>query len=98
MTTTAIDLNDTGCDDTLGVRIMVGDTVRVTSWGAPIRLADVGRTAQVRGVTRRRRLILADTDPVDPIARGGAVSPGCVAVARRDGTPGHEGNRTERDA
>jgi len=78
--------------DTLGVPVLIGDTVTVTAWGDPVRLVDVGRTARVVAVNRHGRLSLdCGTDP-DPIARGRAVSPGCLAVARRDGKAGHEGN------
>lgn len=93
--TTTIDRNDTGRDDTLGVRIMVGDVVTITAWGAPVRLIDTGRRAQITGVNRAGNLILDSApfgDAHDPIARGRAVRPGYVAVARRDGAPGHEGN------
>lgn len=77
--------------DTLGVPIHVYDRVTVTAWGHPIRLADTGRTAVVVGFTAHRNVKLA-ADGDDPIARGRAVSPGCLAVTRRDGQPGYEGN------
>ena len=79
--------------DALGVTIELGDLVRVIHWGAPVRLVDTGRTAHVGGFTAHGNVILAghNTDR-DPIARGRAVSPGMLAVARRDGVPGHEGN------
>lgn len=77
--------------DTLGVTIEVGDTVTVTSWGAPVRLVDTGRRALVVGFTRSGNVhLLAEYS--DAIANGRAVSPGMLAVARRDGQPGHEGN------
>lgn len=79
--------------DTLGVAIRVGDTVRVTSWGAPVRLNDTNRTAGVAGFSRTGNVILDDHDDPDPIARGRSVRPGYLAVARRDGQMGHEGNR-----
>lgn len=80
--------------DTLGVTIRRGDTVTVIAWGAPVRLIDTGRLARVVSITPRGNVILADThNPSDPIARGRSVSPGLLAVARRDGRPGHEGNR-----
>jgi hypothetical protein len=77
--------------DTLGVPIVIGDTVTVTAYGSPIRLIDTGRRATVTGFTRTGNVTLLDPTP-DPVARGRAVRPGCLAVARRDGTPGHEGN------
>lgn len=80
--------------DTLGVPVGIGDTVTVTSWGAPVRLVDTGRKAKVVGFTRTGNVVLEDLDhPHDPIARGRAVRPGYLAVARRDGLPGHEGNK-----
>ena len=78
--------------DTLGVEFRVGDVVTVTAWGHPVRLVDTGRTATVTGFTASGRVKL--DDPVsDPIARGRAVPGSCLAVARRDGATGHEGNR-----
>lgn len=80
--------------DALGATIQRGDTVTVIAWGAPVRLIDTGRRARVVNFTPAGNVILADTHhPTDPIARGRAVSPGYLAVARRDGKPGHEGNR-----
>lgn len=80
--------------DTLGVEIRPGDTVTVTAYGAPIRLTDTGRRATVAGFTRAGNVVLfGGARNPDPIANGRAVSPGCLAVARRDGEPGHEGNR-----
>lgn len=82
--------------DTLGVEIEAGDVVTVTAWGDPIRLIDTGRRALVDGFTTRGNVRLSAItvlDAADPIARGRAVSPGMLAVARCDGTPGHEGNR-----
>ena len=81
-----------GLADTLGVEIRRGDTVRVTSWGHPVRLIDTGRVATVLGRTSAGNVVLV-RDSDDPIARGRAVSPGMLAVARRDGLDGHEGNR-----
>lgn len=85
----------TGYTDTLGVEVLVGDTVTITAWGAPVRLTDTGRRATVTGVNRAGNLTL-DGGPLhahDPIANGRGVRPGYVTVARRDGAPGHEGNR-----
>lgn len=82
--------------DALGVTIAVGDTVTVIAYGAPVRLVDTGRKATVAGLTRAGNVLLEDHNhPHDPIARGRAVRPGYLAVARRDGLPGHEGNRKE---
>jgi hypothetical protein len=78
--------------DTLGVFILPGDTVRVIAWGAPVRVTDVGAVARVVGFTRAGNVRLDCGSNPDPIARGRAVSPGYLAVARRDGAPGHEGN------
>ena len=82
--------------DSLGVEFRVGDTVTVSAWGAPVRLIDTGRRAEVAGFTRSGNIRLRELTPAaaaDPIARGLAVRPGCLLVARRDGAPGHEGNR-----
>lgn len=82
--------------DTLGVPVEIGDTVRVTSWGAPVRLTDTGRLATVAGFSRTGNIVLDEgTDEPDPIARGRSVRPGYLAVQRRDGQPGHEGNRSD---
>jgi len=79
--------------DALGVTIVPGDTITVIHVGAPIRLADAGRRALVAGFTPKGNVILFPTRPVhDIIANGRAVRPSCVAVARRDGAKGHEGN------
>ena len=85
----------TGYTDSLGVDILVGDTVTSSSWGAPVRLTDTGRRATVIGVNRAGNLVLDDpSEPLNPIAGGRGVRPGYVLVARRDGERGHEGNRT----
>ena len=82
--------------DALGVEIQPGDTVTVIAWGDPVRLTDTGRQARVVSFTPAGNVLLADAHhPLDPIARGRAVSPGLLAVARRDGRPGHEGNRIQ---
>lgn len=79
--------------DTLGVQMEVGDLVRVTSWGAPVRLNDTGRIATVAGFSRAGNVILDEgQDEPDPIARGRSVRPGHLAVMRRDGRDGFEGN------
>lgn len=78
--------------DTLGVEIEVGDTVLVIGWGGAVRLNDTGLRAKVTGFTPRGNVVLDCGSNPDPIARGRAVNPGYLAVARRDGTPGHEGN------
>lgn len=80
-------MTTTGHTDSLGVEILVGDTVTVASWGDGVRLADVGHRFLVTGLSRAKNLT-HDTD----VADGRAVRPGNVLVARRDGTPGHQGN------
>lgn len=77
--------------DPHGVTIRTGDTVMVTAWGAPVRLIDTGRKAQVVGFTHAGNVKL-DGYWHDPIAGGRAVAPGYLTVMRRDGTPGFEGN------
>jgi hypothetical protein len=87
--------------DALGVDARVGDTVTIGVWGGHgVRKMDVGRRAVVEGFGRPRpdgtaRLILAhpgDGEP-SPIARGEHEPVTYVLVARRDGQPGHEGNK-----
>lgn len=77
----------TGFTDSLGVEILVGDTVTVSGWGWNVRLADVGHRFVVTGVTWAGNLT-HDSD----VADGFTVHPSCVLVARRDGSTGHEGN------
>lgn len=85
--------------DALGVAIEVGDRVRVLAWGAPLRLTDTGRTALVEGFTSHGNVRLAvSPHDSDPIARGRAVSPGCLGVLDRSDkdnpvAAGYEGNR-----
>lgn len=78
--------------DSLGVEVRPGDRVRVLAWGAPVRLTDTGRVASVVGFTQAGNVRLYDGSSYDPIARGRAVSPGCLGVLRRDGSEGYEGN------
>lgn len=80
--------------DALNVEILPGDTVTVIAYGAPVRLIDTGRRATVSGFTASGNIRLAETGAAawDPIARGRAVRPGVLAVARRDGAQGYEGN------
>lgn len=87
----------TGLTDSLGVEFLIGDTVTVSAWGGSVRLGDVNRRAVVVGVTAARNLVLETLQAFgDPIANGRSVRPGCLLVARRDGTLGHEGNRGAR--
>lgn len=81
--------------DSLGVEIREGDTVMVVHHGYGISLNDCGRKVRVVGFTPQGNLKFED-DPSNlysPTAGGRALRPGCVLVARRDGQPGHEGNR-----
>lgn len=82
----------TGYTDSLGVEILIGDRVTITSWGHPVRLTDCGRTAVVEGLNQAGNLRLSNEYGIDQIARGRGVRPGYVLVARRDGAQGHEGN------
>ena len=77
--------------DALGVEIQVGDTVTVVHYGYSARLMDTGRRVTVTGFTRAGNV--THDDP--KVANGRALRPGCLAVARRDGEPGHEGNVVE---
>lgn len=86
--------------DAFGILIECGDVVRVLAWGAPVRLADVGRTGVVEGFTRAGNVVLRgrSADPIDDIARGRAVSPGMLGVLDRSDrdnrlAAGYEGNR-----
>lgn len=74
--------------DGLGVEILIGDIVTIIGWGWNVRLSDVGHKTTITGITWARNL-QHDTDDAD----GYTLHPSCVAVARRDGKPGHEGNR-----
>jgi hypothetical protein len=79
-------------NDNLGVTFEVGDRVTVVGYGYGVRLADTGRTGIVTGFTRGRVRLDTVNALGDPIARGKAVHPSCILVARRDGAPGHQGN------
>lgn len=86
--------------DSFGVLIERGDVVRVLAWGAPVRLADVGRTAVVEGFTHAGNVVLRgwSENPADDIARGRAVSPGMLGILDRSDkdnrvAAGYEGNR-----
>ena len=90
-----------GPRDNFGVSIEVGDVVRILSWGAPVRLIDCGRSAEVVGFTRTGNVVL-DGAPfghaVDRIANGRAVRPGHLGVLDRSDrdnrvAAGYEGNR-----
>lgn len=74
--------------DTLGVTIRIGDRARVTSCGWAARLVDCGARVTVTGFTARGNVEHSSAD----VANGRAIKPGCLAVARRDGANGHEGN------
>lgn len=94
MTTATLRTDSTGEVDTLGVSILIGDTVIVTGWGWAARLGDTGRRAPVTGVTAAGNIVVdSSAYAPDLIGRGRALNPATVAVARRDGTPGLEGNR-----
>ncbi len=81
--------------DALGVEIKAGDKVRVIYRGGRITTDYVGRTWRVLDFTRQGSII--------PEARGAEgvraldtanLPADYVAVCRRDGQPGLEGNRT----
>lgn len=83
--------------DSLGVEFRLDDVVRVLAWGAPVRLCDVGCTAEVVRITHRGNVVLRDRSG-DPIARGRAVSPGMLGILDRSDrdnrlAAGYEGNR-----
>lgn len=81
--------------DALGVTIEVGDVVTVIHVGGSVRNADAGRRATVLGFTHAGNVRVDHRAYPDGIAARRAISPGCLAVARRDGERGHEGNRPE---
>lgn len=75
--------------DRLDVNIEVGDTVTVIVWGGKVRLSDTGQQFTVTGFSRAGN-VTHDSS----VSNGAAVPPSYLAVARRDGLQGHEGNRT----
>lgn len=80
--------------DALGVTIRVGDSVLITSYGYAARLIDTGRTVKVTGFTSAGNVAHnGGSNGADPVANGRAIRPACVAVLRRDGRKGLEGNR-----
>lgn len=72
--------------DRLGVEINLSDTVMVTAWGTA-RLIDTGVKSPVVRINRTR-VVIIDSDGCER-----AVRPTELCVQRRDGQPGHEGNR-----
>lgn len=76
--------------DSLGVRIEAGDRIMITAWGGNVRLTDVRRTGIVKTVGRVRPVIVWDNTTDQP---RGNVRSAALAVLRRDGAPGFEGNR-----
>jgi hypothetical protein len=88
----------TAITDALGVTFEVGDTVTVAGYGYGVRLTDCGRRVTVIGFTRAGNVVhdggmAHGANPLDLVANGRAIRPACILVARRDGEPGHEGNR-----
>jgi hypothetical protein len=75
--------------DSLGVKIEIGDRVIINAWGGNVRLTDVGSRGTVNGYGRSRIYVLWD-DLADFPA--GAVRSDLVAVLRRDGRKGFQGN------
>lgn len=71
--------------DALGVTFAPGERVTVIHWGTA-RLNDVGIRGVVGKINRVNVVVIAD-DGDEVIA-----NPREVAVARRDGQAGHEGN------
>lgn len=83
--------------DSLGVEIRVGDTLTVIGYGWAVRLVDTGRRVTCIGFTRGGNVVhdggvSHGANPLDLVADARAIRPTCLAVARRDGFPGHEGN------
>ena len=73
--------------DVLGVTIRPTDRVTVTSYGSGARLVDCGTQSIIRKFGRVR-LVINDCD-----GNARAVHPKSLAVLRRDGASGLEGNR-----
>jgi len=73
--------------DVLGVTIRATDRVTVTSYGSGARLVDCG-TQSIIHKFGRVRLVINDCD-----GNARAVHPRSLAVLRRDGASGLEGNR-----
>lgn len=83
--------------DNFGIEFRLDDVVRVLAWGAPVRLTDVGCTAEVVRITHRGNVVLRDNSG-DPIARGRAVPPKMLGILDRSDrdnryAAGYEGNR-----
>jgi hypothetical protein len=72
--------------DRLGVEINANDTVLVIAWGVA-RLVDTGTKSRIVKINRKR-IVIIDSDGYDR-----SVSPSELAVLRRDGENGLEGNR-----
>lgn len=75
--------------DSLLVTFRIGDNVMINSWGGNVRLTDVGRTGTVVGLGRVRPVIAWDNKTDQP---RGNVRPSMLAILRRDGATGLEGN------
>lgn len=75
--------------DALGVTVLVGDTCRVTCYGGSVRQYDTGSLLLVEGFSAKG-YVQHRTE----VAGGRAVDPTYLAVRRRDGAKGHEGNRS----
>jgi hypothetical protein len=73
--------------DSLGVDIEATDTVFVNGWGYGARLIDTGIRSRVVRFSRTRVVI------IDSENQERAVGPSNLAVLRRDGATGFEGNR-----
>jgi hypothetical protein len=79
-------MTDFGTDN-FGVAILPTDQVRITSWGGSVRLTDVSRIGTVVRRKRTGNLVL-DLGAGEQVT----ASPGQLAVRRRDGLDGHQGN------
>lgn len=77
-------------NDALGVKVEVGDRVKVSAFGFGARLADIGHESVVSALFETRMEIV-DTDGQKRRV-GGSV----VQVLRRDGRRGFEGNKGKR--
>jgi hypothetical protein len=66
-----------------GTDLDLGTLARVVAWGGAVRLTDVGRVVEVKGLTPRGLVQVADlTDEhrADPVARGRSLDPKVLRV------------------
>lgn len=75
--------------DNLGVVIQPGDRIIINAWGGNVRLTDVGSRGTVEGFSPTRVRVVWDGMTDLP---AGVIRPDTIAVLRRDGRDGLQGN------